>query len=370
MELKRGQVEVVAVVIGVAILTLLYLIFVPLPKKCEFLPSMPECKSQALVKETLFEAKPGFLKQQLEHAYYSLKPVELFTKEEVDIATLLEGVRTERTLFGNNIQTGIFRIYGKCEGVNLFINIKEAKGSLKVSVNGDQIAVLSGDGTKAVKVPLSDLNYDENVLVLESSNPLLPWTTNYHFIDKVLVKEVYTVFRTMQTQYVNVEENLTDVSSAKLSFWADCISKENLIITLNNAKISDEYSCGLKSMDVRLAKNNTFVFKSNGDYFVHDLKLDLKFKANDYPTYYFDLSSDNYASISSGKKSTVLKIQFDSTQQKKFDLYINNNLIVKADSSKIEWSADIDKWLREGQNSIKILPRTDVNILDMKAELG
>jgi hypothetical protein len=365
---KRGQVEVVAVVIGIAVLSLLYLVFVPLTEKCKIIPTLPECSSQAIQKEIIFEAKPGFLKQQLEHAYYSLSPVELFTKNEIETASILHNVETEKTIFTTGIQTGTFSIYGKVEKIKLFIAVREHNGALKVKVNGNQVAVLKGDGVLEAEVPISDLK-KENTLTLESTTPLLPWGRNYYTIDNVQIEQFYSVFKLSQTETLILEENLSDVSSAKLSLWVDCIGQKNLVIMLNNLKLLDDYSCGLKSFDVKLAKSNTFVFKSDGDYYLHDIKLDLKFKVNDYPTYHFDLNTDDLNAIKSGKKSSLLGIQFDSSEEKSFDLYVNGILVVKADTVKINWQASIDRWLVDGQNSIKIIPRTDVNILDLKLEI-
>jgi len=370
MREKRGQAEVVAVIIGIAIFSLLYIVFVPLSEKCKILPNMPECHAK-IIKETVFEAQPGFLKSQLEHAYYSLKPVELFTSKEVELSTMLENVRTERTIFSNKIQTGIFKIYGRGEEVKLFIYVSDSQGSLKVKINGNQVGGISGDGIKVVNVPVEGL-YGENIMVLESSIPILPWQTNFYGIDKVLIKEAYTLFKVSQTDTVNVEENLSDVENAKLRLWSDCLTKESLTILLNNAKIYDDSLCGSAILNVNLAnlaKNNNFVFKSDGNYYVHDINLDLKFKANDYPTYYFDLTSENLESLSSGKRIAMLRMEFDSTQQKRFDLYVNGKLAVRAETSNLEWQTNLRGGLRGGQNSIKIIPRTNINILDMKVEI-
>ena len=358
----------VAVVIGVAILSLLYLVFVPLTEKCKIIPTLPECSSQAVQKDVIFEAKPGFLKQQLEHSYYSLSPVELFTKNEVNTASLLHNVETEKTIFATGIQTGRFSVYGKVEKIKLFISVREYNGALKIKVNGNQIAVLKGNGVLEAEVPVSDLK-KENTLTLESTMPILPWGRNFYIIDNVQIQQFYTVFKTSQTQILNLEENFSDVGSARLSLWVDCIGQKNLVIMLNNLKLLDDYSCGLKSFDIKPSKSNVFIFKSDGDYYLHDIKLDLKFKVNDYPTYYFNLNADDLNMIRSGKKSSLLGIQFDSSEEKNFDFYVNGILVVKADTVKINWQASIDKWMRDGQNSIKIIPKTDVNILDLKLEL-
>jgi len=365
---KRGQVEVVAVIIGIAVLSLMYVIFVPLTEKCKIIPTLPECSSVSVQKGIIFEEQPGFLRQQLDHASYSLKPAELFTKEEVDIATMLQDAMTERTIFTSTVQRGKFRLYGQGKEIKLFINVKESKGALKVRINGNQVAVVKGDGTNVVEVSPSNLK-QENILELESSTPLLPWDTNYYSLDSVVIKQVYSIFKVSQTEIIAIEENLSDISSATLSFWSDCISNENLVVMINNIKILDEYTCRYNSLDVKLLKSNTFVFKSNGDYYVHDVHLDLKFKANDYPTYHFDISQENYDAISSGKKSSLLSIEFDSTELKKFDLYLNNNIVTRADTTKLIWQADIDRLLRKGQNSIKLVPRTDINILNLKLEI-
>ena len=71
---KRGQIAAM-LIIGLAILSVLYILLIPLSEKCKILPSMPECKEMAFQKEVLFEAKPGMLESSLESASYSLNPV-------------------------------------------------------------------------------------------------------------------------------------------------------------------------------------------------------------------------------------------------------------------------------------------------------
>jgi len=370
MEEKRGQTEVVAVIIGIAILSTLYLILVPLSEKCKIFPDMPECKAVAEIqKETILEVKPGIFEAQLEHASYFFKPVELFTRREIDISTLLENVRVEKSLFMNKPQLGIFKVYGKGEEIKLLIYIGNARGSLKVKVNDKQVDIIKGTGIKVVNIPVQGLS-GVNSLVLESSTPLLPWQKNFYDIDKIDIKETYSVFKISQTETADIEENLSELDSAKFTFSAECLTNENLVISLNNAKIYDDKACGLVSFKVNVGKNNTFVFSSKGSYYIPEGVLDLKFKLKDYPSYYFDLSDENFDLLQAGKRIAMLDLQFDSTQSKKFDLYVNGYLVTRAETNSIEWQTNLRQLLRQSQNSIRIVPRTNLNILNMKLELG
>jgi hypothetical protein len=369
MREKRGQAEIAALVIGIAILSVLYLLLTPLAEKCKILPDMPECKAAVAQKEALFDVKPGFLEAQLEHATYSLNSVELFTKREVSISTMLENVRIENSIFNNRPQYGFFRVYGKGEEIKLFIYISNSRGSLKVKINDRQVAIIQGSGINVVNVPVQGL-LGVNSLVLESSAPLIPWQKNFCDIDKVDIKEVYSLFKISQTETVNVNEDLSKLDSAKLTLISECLTSENLRISLNNANVYDDKACGLTSFKVSIAKNNTFVFSSKGDYYIHDATLDLKFKVKDYPIYYFELDSAKFDSLRAGTAMAMLKLQFDSTQSKKFDLYVNGYLVTKAETNRVDWQTNLRQWMRVGQNSIRIMPKTSMNILDMTVEVG
>jgi hypothetical protein len=280
----------------------------------------------------------------------------------------LENVRVERGLFKQINQIGTFDLYGKGEEIILFIYVDDSRGSLKIYINDNRVAVVKGIGIHVINVPVKGL-YKTNTLRLEASVPLLFWQNNFYNINKVIIKETYTIYKTVQTANVKIE-NISGLDYAKLNFNADCLGKENLMVTLNSAKIYDERACSLVSMKVNISNNNLFIFSSKGDNYLHDITLDLKFKMPDFSTYYFNLDSSDIQLISDKNRMTMLKMQFDSTQNKKFDLHVNGLLITKGDTNNIDWQASISQWLREGQNSIKIIPRTNLNILDMKVEVA
>ena len=73
--------------------------------------------------------------------------------------------------------------------------------------------------------------------------------------------------------------------------------------------------------------------------------------------YYFDISKarlDNDAPI-------MLNLYFNETGSKELSVYLNG-ISISAQTTKMDWKTTINKFLFEGQNSIMLVPRTEMRI--------
>jgi len=92
---------------------------------------------------------------------------------------------------------------------------------------------------------------------------------------------------------------------------------------------------------------------------VNPIKVSLEFEEKKYPTYYFNV--DNYDEVKKNTRLFMLNIGFESTEEKEFDVYINEE-VLEVQTNNLEYNTRINDYLKRGSNSITILPRTAVKV--------
>jgi len=369
---EKAQATVPFLIVAIALFLILYLYLLPLPEKCKLLPELKECKSitEAEVegrKEILVSESPGFLAPQERYAIYNIKPAEIFNQEEIEIATILENVRVSKEWFESDEKKGVFSIREKSKEVRLFIYVNEAQGKLKVTITPRASYIIGGKGIKEIVIPSSMLD-ELNIVRLSVSTPLTPFQTNYYEIEKVIVKEVYSLTEHVIEREIEMKQNLSELNGSNLFFRADCLTKERLTVSINDKIIKKETICGeaLFGITDNIAEKNKLVFSSDGNYIIDTIKIDLKFEKKEYPIYYFNI--EEYKAVEEGTIFAMLKLEFDSSEEKELSAYINKKAL-EIETNKLEYKTRINDYLVEGQNSIQLIPRKEVKIKSLKVYL-
>lgn len=370
---RKGQATVPILVVAIALFLVLYLYLLPISEKCKLLPELKECKAQAEAeegtarKEILVSESPGFIAPEEKYAIYNVKPAEIFNQEEIEIATILENVRVSREWLESIEKKGVFSIHEKSKEVRLFITISNAQGKLRVRLNPKTSFIVEGRGTKEIIIP-SDMLDELNIVRLSVLTPLMPFQTDYYEIEKVVVKEVYSLTDIKAEREIKIEQNLTGLKESNLFFKAECLTKERLGISINDKMIKKETICGeaLIGITEHIKENNMVVFSSDGNYLIGPIKIDLRFERKEYPTYYFNI--EEYSAVEQGTVLGMLKLGFDSSEEKKLDIYINKKPL-EIETNKLEYKTRINDYFIEGQNSIQLIPRTEVKIKSIEVYL-
>ena len=371
---KRAQGSVPIVIIVFAIFLIIYMYSLPKSEKCSLMPDLKECRVSSetgvLFKpEILFSDIPGFLEKQEKSSVYAIKPLELFNQQEIEVATILEKTRVSKSWFYNVNKKAVFPAHSKGKELKIFIYVSKAQGSLYVNINPQLTYVFNGAGTHELSIPVNLLN-DTNIIRLSASIPILPHETNFYEIEKIIIKETYALTDLYVKRNFSVDQELSQLESASLSFNADCLTKELLSVTLNNVQLSKKISCDETSLDITkvIKKNNSLVFSSNGNYFVHSMKVSLYFRGENYTTYYLVLNKDEYSDIKKGKTLAMLHFNFDSNEKKSFEIRVNDDTI-NAETDLIDYKTRINSYLAEGINKIRIIPRTPVMLRKIELSL-
>jgi len=367
----KGQLPLFALIAVVIVIA--YIFFLPYPEKCKYLPDLDKCKG---IETGMFKAvnissfSPGLLEQSGGFTYYDLgRKAELFTIEEIDIATIFENTKTSQGWIYSQKQEGSFVSYGNAKEAKVFVMVSEAKGWLGVYFNGRKIGTAMNAGAFVFSVP-KDRIKSTNIVTLRSLMPVLPWAVNEHRIAKVSVKEVYDTTQSTYTQSFIIEQNLSQITNAKLKFNSRCFTPDNLVVKLNNAQIFAGALCTGFEKNVNLTKKeNILEISSPGDYLISDISLQLEMEKKEYSVYYFNIKKDILDKIHERKGIIMLKLGFDSTESRNFTVYLNG-LAINAESKEIEWKTSINSDIIEGQNWVRIVPQKTmiVNRLDIYAE--
>jgi len=366
----KGQLPLFALI--AVVIVIVYIFFLPYPEKCKYLPDLEKCKG---IETSVFKAvnissfNPGLLEQYPSFSYYDFGKAELFTVEEIDIATIFENTKTSQGWIYSQKQEESFVSYGDAKEAKVFVMISEARGWLGVYFNGRKIGTAMNAGAFVFSVP-EDKIKPINTITLRSLMPVLPWIVNEHRIAKVAVKEVYDTTQSIYAQNFTIEQNLSQIKKAKLSFDSRCFTPDNLAVKLNNAKIFEGVLCTSLEKYVNLTKKeNILEISSQGDYLISDISLQLEMEKKEYPVYYFNIKKDILDRIHERKGIVMIKLGFDSKESRNFTIYVNG-LAINGESKETEWKTSINDLIVEGQNWARIVPQETmtVNKLDIYAE--
>lgn len=364
-----------AAAIGVLVLGVLivgYLMVMEKEDKCKLMPDLAECTGKNVSANALIEEQPGFLQPIEDSVEYKIGSIDLFTRETTEIPfTISSDPTVEKSWFNSKKISQEFDTPGRVTKVLLFVGIAESEGfaSLGIVVNGRTVARIVGAGTHVVEIPIDSIKRT-NTLEIIPSTPLLPGLKNRFQLNYLSLKETYTTTQPEIERNFIIEQNVNDILSAILSFTADCYSKDALEITINNDTVVNEKICTSFESDVMsaLARSNVITFASEGNYFIHDVKLKVKFKQKDFVTYYFAVNKETFDKIDNGETIAMLKLRFPDTESKKITVQINGNPI-NIDTSNLEYKTAVGRLLMKGQNSIRIVPEKKVSIGSLSIEL-
>lgn len=367
---KKAAANPATIMIIIGILLLAYFILLPQAEKCKIIPALAGCAEEAEIVEEegqiiLLSEEPGFIEPIEETAEYKLGSIDLFNREVTEVPFKLSSDPViEKSWFNSRIIEQEFIVPGRVQKVTLFVGIQEATGLARLGVilNGKTVARIIGPGVHIVELP-SDKIKHTNTLKLQASTPLSPAATNRFKLNSLILKEKYLITQGEAERNFIIEEQVGDISSAIFQFDADCYSTEPLVVELNGKSAVNEKLCTEFKNDVRdfLEQENSLVFSTDGNYYIQDINLKVKFKQRDYVTYYFAINQENYDKLDTGEVLGMLRLRFPDTKSKEITVYINGNP-VNIDTEKIEYKTAISRLLLKGQNSIKIVPEVAVSL--------
>ena len=183
--------------------------------------------------------------------------------------------------------------------------------------------------------------------------------------------------RRSENIFIVAESEKQNLDKVKLKFSAECTPTDVgiLNVLINNQNIySTIPDCG--SFTVREfspfylnAGENKLTFRTEkGMYLIDQIKI--RAELREIPSYveYFELDEDEYEDVEDNRKDVNLTIEFVDEGLKEADIIINGRK-TRLRTYERFWSKNIDRYVREGTNALKITPDTTLNIIRVDIEL-
>ncbi len=379
----------IALMVG---LIILYIIFLPPDERAELLGENETIEDEdeggvsAEDEENILMLEyPGridYLKEkEYEHDISAFKLYKTINAQELDT---INPFIIRHGLFDEVKKEIPFKILDlkNTENILLSFTAKKHTGILTIKLN--DINIFESEITTSNPKPIKlKKNYFEEDNILEfsvSGTGIKFWSTNVYSLDDIrIVGDVADISRQESKNIFFVSENeKLNLERAKLRFWPDCEQDDagKLDVLINYREVfSGVPDCKTINMYLFSATflhkgDNNIVFKTDkGSYRIEQIKITTDLKELTYPTYYFPINESTYDKIKGDEYDTKLTLEFvDDKKDKEMNLNINNRMI-SIDTEEAKYYKNIDNYVKEGNNFIKIEPLSMLDIVELKIEL-
>ncbi|MBW3000202.1 hypothetical protein KY339_06030, partial [Candidatus Woesearchaeota archaeon] len=206
------------------------------------------------------------------------------------------------------------------------------------------------------------------------------WTTNEYFLDEVKVisdvEDITTQKAIVSFIVTTAEKN--NLERVTLRFFPHCDQTKvgPLEVELNGHNLFTAVpNCGyLRPVEIGppflISGENRLSFKTvRGIYVIDQILVKTELKALVYPTYYFEINKSHIEDIEDGDLDVELYMLFvDDKEYKKGDIFVSGHL-THLDQTAQKYSRNINSLVREGNNAVEIIPKTTLDIIEIKVML-
>ena len=377
----QSAIEVTLIVLILAIGMVGYVILLPEDVRNELLDDSATSSSDSddVDGEVLLSESPGYVSPSKSSSHTrSLEPIRLYSTTESNIKTLISSITVSKSIIGNNYKSIKFDIDNleELEELELLFFVSEYKGDLRIKLN-EQL-VYDGELNSAdlpITLPIDSLVSEGNVIEFSTDFSWNIFSPNYYLLQDIKLIQDYLVEDKSTTRTFSIDSP-DDISSVVLNYFITCNSNENGILTIsmnNREMFSDRIFCEylnkreLSLEEDYIAISNTLKFEiTEGDYNIEEIQITEKTRAQDYPSFSFDLDNDLYQEIASGEKDIYLKLTFDDdTSDKEATIYVQDySFDFNTDASSYE--RKISTYVDDGANTITIEPLESFKITNLK----
>ncbi len=387
---KRGQATgggPATLIILITILIVLYIVMLQPEDRVELLDEDDNGHDGRDVKEniTLLEEHPGrldfFRTKEFEHHIDSFV---LYKTTESSVIKKENPFSVKNGWFDRRDKSIRFTTEDleNLENVLLSFTAPRHRGTLIITLNGETI--FESELRQSIVDPIGiDKAYlrEQNELVLSvSSVGWQFWSTNEYMIEALKLTGDMTDVSRQQSSNVFVlsEVEKSNIDEVKLKFNPDCLPNDvgNLEVFINNNRIFHGIpDCGILntkqfSPAYLNAGQNSLVFRTDkGSYIVDNIKVVTRLEDVLYPFYYFDINETLWEDFGDEKLDFELTLTFfDDNEFKKAKIFINGRKTFM-NTYDSEWTRNINNFVQEGTNGIKIEPdETKLEVVKMLVE--
>ena len=384
-----GAMGLISLMVG---LIILYIIFLPPDERAELLgenETIEEEEEESVSEEDeeniLLLEYPGridYLKEkEYEHDISWFHLYKTINAQELDT---INPFMIRHGLFDEVKKEVPFKISDlkNTENILLSFTAKKYNGLLTIKLNDINIfeSEITTSNPKPIKLKKDYLEEDNILEFSVSGTGIKFWSTSVYSLDDIkIVGDVADISRQESKNIFFISENeKLNLERAKLRFLPECKQEDvgKLDVLINYQEIfSGVPDCKTINMysfspTVLHKGDNNIVFKTDkGSYLIEQIKITTDLRELIYPTYYFEINETTYDKIKNDEYDAVLSIEFvDDKKDKEMNLNINNRMI-SVDTDEPKYYKNIDSYVKEGNNFIKIEPLSMLDIVELRAEL-
>ncbi len=382
--MKKGQSAgnaaiLVASVVG---LILLYILFLPPDERAELLGEN-ETKAVKVSEpaRTLLKENPGTLfKSKQDEFEHKVNSFNLYARNEEAVIKSLDSVYVEAKRGNSKARSVAFSVDPtRTSNPQLGFDARNHNGRLIIKLNDEE--VFNGEAAGQMTIALESLQ-DDNVLQFSSEEVGFQfWRTNFYEIRDLKVSAVVSNPENLvstQTFIVGGDE-ANNVERASVTYFVDCRIREAgvLKVSLNSVLLASSVpDCGSPAKiqvdpSIIARGTNSLRFASDeGTFLVDQVFVRTVLKEPVEPVYFFEVNKTQWRWLQNDTFDAVLRMQFiDDDEEKRAELNINNRKTFMDAEREANFSRNIDSFLVEGNNFIKITPEKTFNLVELTIKL-
>lgn len=383
---KRGQANATSaagLVIVIVLIIVFYLLFIPPDVRRDILEdsSTSSSSSRSSFNETLLKETPGILDtfndQEIEHL---IPAVNLFETQYASTLTQEAKVSVKNSWFSKRQEELKFTVADLENTNNVLISFSAAKrqGDLQITLNGEDVffGKLSSANPDPIRINKDELIQGKNTLMIQTTSVGAKfWSTNEFELDGFKVTADITDISEQLSKNIFIVSatEKTNTDRVTLSFVPECTlgTVGVLEVMINGGEVySAVPDCGsgtkieLNPESIRQRENN-IVFRTNdGNYLIDLIKITTQMKDAVHPIYYFDIDEDDYEDYLD--EEVLLRVTFVDDLETKEGKFIINGRETGLFQDERVYEKDITDYLVEGNNAIKIVPESRLEIVKLE----
>ena len=389
---KRGQAAAGAAVLVAIIagLIIMFIILIPPQDRAELLGEdsliVDDDLDDTTSAKKLLTVTPGrldFLAQkEIEHP---LPVITVFTTTESKIIAQKNIAQAKKGVFSEEVSEFRFTIpdVANTGDVLLSFNVKNVEGRLVVTLNGEKIfnqEVLPGP-IAPIMISQNSLQEDNLVTFSASSPGLTFWQTNEVSLENVKIIADVTSLAAQSSKNVFLvsETEKQNLDKVVLRFKPDCELTEvgKLSIAVNGREIYNAVpDCDVSIIPIEFSpeivnqgENDVTFQTAEGTYQLSHVLIRSELREVDFPTYYFDLSEEEYVNVQSDNQKVRLRVNFVDVVTLKTGEVVFNGHRTRFDTKEVDFTLDLSDNVVRGNNAIKIKPKKTLEIRELRVDL-
>ena len=383
----QGGLNAAILVAVIAAVIIIYILFLPtedrkdlLGEDSDFGGSSAKEKSIELLSESVGRLDPvGKVRDK------DISNVKIFETTNSKILEKINPITIRNGWFDKKIKIVKFTLndFENTDNVLLSFSAPVRRGILSIKLNGELIYEYDINSLNVEPIRLKkNLLSSENELEFSvSSVGAKFWTTNEYSLENVKLigditdltrQESSNVFTLTDIEYQNLEK-------AEIRFIPYCSTVASvgvLDVFVNNRDVfsavpvcNDRYKQDIPLSAFSAGQNNIIFRTNKGSYSIEQIMLSFTEKDTPEAVYYFEVNDSSWDKIKDNEYDSFVKIEFvDDKDRKRFDLNINDHL-ARVDQDEKIYEKNVDSWIENGNNFIKITPKTTLDVVEIKVEL-